>query len=112
MNYDYRCAEHGVFEIFKSMHDAARKEACPTCGADMARLWNCSGGFIGEKVEHAQWNHALGCVVKSNKHAQQIAASRGMIEVGNEKPDTIHRELESAREAKREQSYNEVLKSL
>jgi putative FmdB family regulatory protein len=112
MNYDYRCPEHGVFEIWKSMNDAARQEYCPQCGTEGVRLWNNNGGFMGEKVEHSHWHPSLGCVVKSNRHAKEIAASRGLVEVGSEKPDTVHREMESLKEAKREQSYNEVLKSL
>jgi putative FmdB family regulatory protein len=112
MNYDYKCDEHGVFEIWKSMHDASRVEHCPQCGKEGIRIWNNRSGFMGEKVEHSHFNPGLGCVVKSNRHAQQIAASRGMVEVGNENPDTVHREMESLKEAKREQSYNEVLNSL
>lgn len=112
MNYDYKCKEHGVFEIWKPMSEAAKPEHCPTCGTEGVRLWNNKSGFMGEKVEHASFNPGLGCVVKSRRHASEIAASRGLVEVGNEKPDTVHKEMDSLREHKREQSYNEVLKSL
>lgn len=112
MIYDYNCTEHGEFEVYKPMSEAGSPSFCPQCQKEGVRIWNNRGGFMGEKVEHPEWNPALGCVTKSRKHAKQIADSRGLVEVGNEKPDTVHKEMNSLREAKREQSYNEVLKSL
>lgn len=37
--YDYRCDEHGSFEVNKPMSDAGRVETCPVCGVTAARVF-------------------------------------------------------------------------
>jgi len=110
MIYEYECKEHGQFEVYKPMDEAASPEVCPKCCAPASRIWFNRGGFFGEKVEHPEWNPALGCVTKNKKHREQIAASRGLVEIGNEKPDTIHREMTSTNETIRNKRYEEALK--
>ena len=35
--YDYRCKDHGVFELKQSIKDHARAE-CPTCGSECKQV--------------------------------------------------------------------------
>lgn len=109
MIYEYRCETHGVFEVVKPMAEAHTDECCPTCQAPATRLWANRGGFTGEKVEHAEWNPALGCVTKNRKHAKQIADARGLVEIGTEKADTVHREMTALNESRRQARYDEAL---
>jgi len=64
--YDYKCAEHGYFELTQSMKDHARAD-CPTCGSDSKQVMigaprplieamadaGCPGAFItsGDRME-------------------------------------------------------------
>lgn len=43
------------------------------------------------------FNHGLGCEVKSDKHAREIAKARGLTEVGNEDPVKIQKKYEADR---------------
>ena len=112
MIYEYECKEHGVFEVLKSMDEAGKDEPCPTCQVIGSRLWNNRGGFTGEKVEHAEWNPALGCVIKNKKHRAEVAERKGLVEIGNEKPDTIHREMTATNESIRNRRYDEAMNAI
>ena len=112
MIYEYHCQEHGTFEVYKPMDEAHTEEVCPTCKTPSVRIWANRGGFYGEKVEHPEWNPALGCVTKNSRHAKQIADSRGLVEIGNEKPDTVHKEMNAIIESNRNRSYDEALNGL
>ncbi len=112
MIYEYSCQTHGTFEVYKAMSEAHLPEVCPTCQEAATRLWNNRGGFYGEKVEHPEYNPALGCVVKNSKHRAEVAASRGLVEIGNEKPDTIHREMSSIIDTNRNRRYDEAIKDV
>lgn len=112
MIYEYECKEHGQFEVYKPMDEAGTPEVCPTCQAPAKRLWFNRGGFFGEKVEHPEWNPALGCVVKNGKHRAEVAASKGLVEIGNEKPDTVHKEMTQLNESRRNKRYEEALNDI
>ena len=74
--------------------------------------------FLKTKVEvygHDDWNnqtfnHGLGCYTKSNQEAKKIAKERGLEEIGNETPATIHKHYEQRREDKRKEGWDNVLK--
>lgn len=36
--YDYRCAEHGTFELSRPMSESGGLGACPECGASSNRI--------------------------------------------------------------------------
>ncbi len=110
MIYDYRCLKcEFEFEVIKRLADIDRVENCPECGGSTDR-------FIGRAAHvhssagdwnRVEFNAGLGCWTKGNKHASQIAKSRGLIEVGNEKPDTIHKHFDQQRKETREQRWND-----
>ena len=37
--YDYRCDDHGTFEVEKPMAEAGREEICPVCEAPAKRVF-------------------------------------------------------------------------
>jgi len=87
--YDYACSkcEHAEL-ITKSISAYNDPEHCPKCKTEMNRLISKTY-FYGEKVEESYFNHGLGQVVRNSKHAAEIARSKGLIEVGNEKVHEI-----------------------
>ena len=52
---------------------------------------------IGAKVENAEYNPAFGQVVKNKNHRNELAKQRGLIEIGNEKPSTLHKHAENTK---------------
>jgi hypothetical protein len=47
-------------------------------------------------------------VIKSDRHRDEVAKSLGVIEVGNEKPDVIHKHFDDQRETKRKKAYDDI----
>jgi putative FmdB family regulatory protein len=94
-HYEYRCepCDH-EFEVFKSMSEYATPESCPKCQGSTHKLISKPNGFINAAVEHPEYNPGLGCVVKNRAHRAQIAKEKGLEEVGNEKPSSMHKAAE------------------
>lgn len=92
--YEYECSKCGQEykgisgAIFKRISEYDRPEFCE-CGASepMQRLIS-PGHFVGEKVQEAEFNHGLGCVTRNKQHRNEIAKRQGLVEVGNDKPDS------------------------
>jgi hypothetical protein len=64
--------------------------------------------FYGARVEDAHFSPVLGKVVSSTKEVQKEAKARGMIEVGSEKPETLHKHFDRQREETRRQRYEDA----
>ena len=110
--YAYLCAACSAdFDVVKRMAELDRAEACPACSHEngpRSRQMQRTN-FSGASDWNTQtWNPGLGCYTKSNKHAAQIAKSKGMIEIGNEKPETVHAHFDRQREDTREQRWREA----
>lgn len=110
MIYEYECdACRKRWDVWKPVAEFNTLETCE-CGGPGRRRITGGAGFIGAKVEDAAWHPALGQVVRNTSHARALAKERGMIEVGNESPDKIDREMTATREAIRERRYDEALR--
>ncbi len=97
MRYPYYCVKcDSTTEVEKPLADIDRREECD-CGQIMARCISEKISFKGEKVEDNQtyWHPSLGCEVRSESHAKQIAKNRGLIEVGTESMDHLRPETKS-----------------
>jgi putative FmdB family regulatory protein len=106
--YPYKCARCGEnHDIVKSIKLASQEEICPRCEITLDRVW-VAPQIIGAKVENAEYNVGLGCVTKSKRHREEIAKSRGLIEVGNETPDTLHKESVVKRQVEREKEWDKL----
>lgn len=110
MQYPYRCnkCEHR-WDVFKSVKDIDNPEPCSNCGTLGERyLTPCY--FHGEKVFNAYYNHGLGTVVQSKSEYNEIVKRRGLIEIGNEKPETINKYYDTRRQEKIDKKYDNVEK--
>lgn len=106
--YPYKCQSCGEdSEVVKKMRDASREEVCSKCSIVLTRVWT-SFQIMGAKVEYAEFNPGLGCVVKNSRERNEIAKRHGLIEVGNETPETIYRETVVNREKEREKEWDRL----
>jgi putative FmdB family regulatory protein len=86
MIYPYRCECGFEFDVVKAVSDFNRPESCERCGKEASRVFTRTQLF-GTRVEDYSFNHGLGCVTRNSAHARQLAKDKGLIEVGNEKPE-------------------------
>ena len=81
--YPYNCLKcDQEYEAFKSIKEYDGQDPCPGCGNIGERVFSSDIQFIGASVESAEYNPGLGCVVKNKKHRDEIAKSRGLVEIG------------------------------
>lgn len=107
MIYEYSCTHCGeCFDVIKVVADMDRAEYCKACNQIAKRQFVPSRLHLsGTKVEHAEYNPGLGCVTKSKRHRAEIAKQKGLVELGNEKPDSIHKHFDGEREQKLAKPY-------
>ena len=108
MIYPYRCLKcaHN-FEIVKAVKDVHLTHDCEACGHnETERVFTSKLYFNGAKVQHAEYNPGLGCVTKNKEHRSEIARQKGLVEVGNETPDTLHKETVVKREQERAREWD------
>ena len=108
--YEYRCSDcQADWDVVKSMSQLERKETCPACGREngcKSRLPPRGTSFSGASDWNTQhFSPALGRVVKNHRHARQVAKEKGMIEVGNESPDKIHKHFDDQRQETRKKRW-------
>ena len=105
--YQYDCLKcDKEYETFKSIKEYKRDDPCPTCGNIGQRLIK-PVQFFNTGVQDAEFNIGLGKVTKNAKHRDELAKRMGMIEIGNEKPEVIHKKFDTDREEKRKKSWEE-----
>lgn len=88
MIYEYFCTDcNRLTDVEKSLSELDRLEFCPKCDLQMHRQISARISFKGEKADsnEAFFSHALGQVVRNEKHQRELAKQRGLVEVGNEK---------------------------
>jgi len=107
--YDYACEKcDNDYEIIKSIKDYDAKDPCPTCGNIGRRHFSTQIFFTGTKSEDAEYNPGLGTVTKSKKHRDELAKRMNLVELGNEKPETVHNIFDKSREEKRKKAYDDI----
>jgi len=107
--YEYECEKCDVvFEVTKAISEYKTPENCEACGNVARKLVSRPAGFVGEKVEDAEYNPGLGMVTKSRNHRKEIAKRKNLEEVGSERPEVIHNYFDKARETKRKKAYDEI----
>ena len=110
MIYPYECTSCGEeFEVIKSYRHIDDDEHCEICDGIGKRLIAQRQSFSGESDwDNVHYNPALGEVVRSNKHASKLARERGMIEIGDEPVENIHKKFDSERDHKINTRYDEI----
>lgn len=104
--YEYRCPRGHEWDVVKRIADIDEVERCASCDFMGERQVTLPSGTIGASDWNSQtFNPALGCFTKSDRHARQIAKAKGYEEVGNEKPEVIHKHFDDQKTREREQRW-------
>ena len=108
--YDWFCEKCEIEEeVIQSIKEYTGKWDCPMCGNPGRRIYSrCQWYFTGTKIEDAEFNPGLGRITKSKAHRKELAKQMGVEEVGNEKPEAIHKHFDTSREQKLKKSWDEV----
>ncbi len=84
-------------------------EKCSRCGREAKREFVPSRVYFnGTSVQHAEYNPGLGCVVRNSSHRKELCKIKGVEEIGNEKPHSLHKHFDKKREEKREEAWAET----
>lgn len=101
--YVYACpACKHEFDVVKRVADLDNIEHCPMCKTDCdgrSRLIQAS--YVDSSAgdwNRQEYNPGLGCVTFGKKDRDKKAKARGLIEVGNEKVETVHKHFDKQRE--------------
>lgn len=106
MIYAYRCTECSHdFDVIKSHTEYKTPENCPKCSIVAQKVFTIPQLLV--KNEEPEYNPGLGCIVKNSAHRKEIAKHKGLIEVGNEKPETIHKDCDTILKEKLDRSYDD-----
>ncbi len=107
---DYFCQKcDAAYEIFRGIHEYTGKDPCPSCGNVGERDYSsCKIMHTGTSVKDAYKCPALGQIIKSDVHRKELSRQLGVEEIGNEKPDNIHKHFDTSREEKLKKSWDEV----
>lgn len=112
MIYAYHCDVCGrSFDVIKPVAEYQSPEFCPekACGAPARREFVPRKTYLyGTAVQEAEYNPGLGCVTYSKQHRAEIAKHRGLEEIGNEKPESIHKHFDTRRAEARERGWAET----
>lgn len=111
MIYPYRCKTCGHdFEIICKVSEYQAEVPCKGegCEATAKRYYTPHHVMGADDWNNTEYNPGLGCVTRNRKHAREIAKSRGLIEVGNEKTESIHKEFDKKRADKRKERWDSV----
>jgi hypothetical protein len=109
MIYVYTCPTcKKNIDVVKGVAEIDREELCE-CGAVLERLISRTFFYGADDWHGDEYHPGLGCVVKSRKHANQIARARGLEELGTEPLDKIHSAEENSK-ALKEKAWQEEAK--
>jgi putative FmdB family regulatory protein len=87
MVYEYRCDPcQYEFEVVKNAKYYDSPESCPKCGDEAVRLFRPKIHLKNTSVQEKYFDHSLG-VITTKDGARDIAKRRGLVEVGNERPE-------------------------
>lgn len=101
------------WDVLASVSTRDEPQDCPKCGkAGERRSWRDAPNI--DKTSAGSWNQqsynpGLGCWTENQKHAEKIAASRGLVPIGNEKPETVEKAMAAKREEIRESRWAEAM---
>lgn len=109
MIYEFKCNECGkVFDEVRKVAQMNEPATCPCGGLASRQFAPGRIHLFGTSVEHPEFNHGLGMVIKNKKHRKDEARARGMEEIGNEKTESIHKHDEQALKEKLRRNWEKV----
>lgn len=108
--YDYFCEScKKEYSVIKSIKLYDGKDLCPDCLKLGNRVFSCDVNFLNAKVESAEYNPGLGCITKNKRDREEKAKRLGLIELGNENPEKLHKNYDKQREDKRKKEWDELI---
>lgn len=111
MIYEYLCSPcDKLFDVVKAADLYREPEICPDCGKTAERQWSSRIQLHHTKVQEAEYNPGLGCITKNRQHREEICRQKGLEEVGNEKPEAIHKHFDKRREEAWDRGWAETTK--
>ncbi len=95
MNYPYECpnCKH-TFEVVKSVKDIDNIEHCIKCDT-ISNRYIAKTHFYGASDWDTKWNPGLGRYTQSSQHKKKLCQELNVEEVGNESPESLHKQAES-----------------
>lgn len=108
--YEFFCKKcKKDFETVESIVEYDGDGKCPKCAkVSRERIFSANIQFLGTAVQNAEYNPAFGQVVKNKQHRDELAKRHGLIEVGNEKTQTMHKLADETKAYNRKKSWDEV----
>lgn len=86
--YEYQCQNCDTeTEASKPVAEYNTEEKCPNCSCVMAKKFSGRIGLHNTAVQEKYFSHTLGKVVNGPIHEKKLAKEKGMIELGNERPE-------------------------
>ena len=112
LRYEYLCEStdcERYFEVVKTVAEMPNPEVCPDCGSPAKKLFSVpmispSASDWGKE----EYNPGLGMVIKNARHRKEMAKRKGVEEIGNEKPETVHKHCAEIQADKRKKSWDSV----
>lgn len=112
MVYAYRCEPcRHQFDVYKRASAMTDPEMCPKCGVEAKREFVPRNVYLSKtKVQHAEYNPGLGCIVKNERHRKELCKQKGLVEVGNDfkSGDGMHAHHDKARSDAWERGWDAV----
>lgn len=108
--YDYECQQcSNTFDVAKALADLNRSEACPECTSHQtSRVISRTHFYGASDWDKAEYNPAFGKVIRNKIHRAKEAKERGMIEVGDEPVEKIHKHFDDQLEKDANDRWDKV----
>lgn len=99
MIYEYKCDQCETSkDVVKSVKDYDTPETCEKCQNSMRKVFSISRPLV-DSME-PEYYHSLGTVIKTKRQKREIMKAKGLIEVGNEKVNTVHQAMDNQRKTR------------
>lgn len=103
----FYCIQCG-FKEDRTLKSFDVKDPCPKCDYTLQIMALPRLTLMRTSVQNPEWNPGLGQVVNSRQHREEIVKQKGLIELGNETPDTLHKESVVKRQLEKEKEWNDL----
>ncbi len=111
MIYVYKCTKcFKKHEVIKRVSEYKKDEHCPTCNSKSDMFYTPPNLTIDKTVP--SFNPALGKVIKNKRELKYEIDKNDLVEVGNEKTQVIHKEMDKTKEHKKAVRWENALKEV
>ena len=111
MIYAYKCECGLEKDVVKPASEYNSQENCDRCDRVMNKVLT-TFLFHGSKPQHAEFNPAFGKVIKNKRHREYEAQKNGMVEIGNEKTETMCNYFDKQRKDKRNANWKQAIEEV